>query len=148
MAARRKNIARKPRMAKMLEKNTTYGSSDTENTAGMLSNANIKSLNSITSTVTKSGVKSRRPALRMKKRSPSNCVCMRPVFESSRTIGFFCTSISSFLLRSRNIFTPLYISTPPNTSSTQSKRLIMAAPRKMNTKRSTIAPRMPQLSTC
>lgn len=63
MAANRKNMARKPRMAKMLEKNTTYGSSDTEKTAGMLSKAKIRSLNSITKTVTKSGVSNHLPVL-------------------------------------------------------------------------------------
>ncbi len=60
-AASRKNIALNPRMAKMLEKNTTYGSSDTENTAGILSNAKIRSLNSITNTVTNNGVMHNKP---------------------------------------------------------------------------------------
>lgn len=52
--------ARKPRMAKIFEKNTTNGSSDTENTAGMLSKAKIRSQNSMNTTVITSGPRCRR----------------------------------------------------------------------------------------
>lgn len=56
IALSRKNIDLKPNIANMLEKNTTYGSLDTENIAGILSKANTKSLVSITTTVNNNGV--------------------------------------------------------------------------------------------
>ena len=43
--ARRKNSERRPIMAKIFEKNTTNGSSDTENTAGIESSAKMTSVN-------------------------------------------------------------------------------------------------------
>lgn len=117
------------------------GSSETEKTAGILSKANIKSLNSMTKTVTKSGVRSHLPlrrrvlddaalaesvataVWRMKNLSPSNFGCIRPVFVRKRTSGCFSTLISSFLLRLTYIFTPLYIRSAPKSNNTQSKRL-------------------------
>ena len=45
--ASKKNIERSPKMAKMLEKNTMYGSLVTEKIAGIESTAKIRSVNSM-----------------------------------------------------------------------------------------------------
>ena len=56
----------------------------------------------MTSTVTKSGVKSSRPARRTKSLSPSNCVCILPVFDSIPAV--FSVSLDPYVVFFSNIF--------------------------------------------
>ena len=95
------------RLAKILEKNTKYGSSDTEKTAGILSKAKIKSLKSMTKTVTNSGVRSHLPASLTKNLSPINLGYILPVLVKNLTSGCFSTLISSFLFLFTYILMPL-----------------------------------------
>ncbi|MNL82358.1 hypothetical protein D3C87_2097230 [compost metagenome] len=56
MFTNKKNIERKPKIAKIFEKNTIYGSLVTAKIAGIESTAKIRSANSITNKTMNSGV--------------------------------------------------------------------------------------------
>ena len=70
--ANKKNIERSPKMAKILEKNTMYGSLVTEKIAGMESTAKIRSVNSIIIKTRNSGVIFLTPSIVAKNLLPTN----------------------------------------------------------------------------
>ena len=94
-SASKKYMARRPKMAKMLEVRTMKGSVVTAKIAGMLSTAKMTSLNSIIINTSKSGVAMRLPFSMVKNFSPSNCWLVGMTFLSRVRILFWERSSSA-----------------------------------------------------
>jgi N-acetylglucosamine-6-phosphate deacetylase len=81
----KKNIERKPRMAKILEKKTIYGSLVIEKTAGMESTANTRSVTSMINNTNRSGVISFLPSTLTTNLLPAKCGDTAKYFEANLT---------------------------------------------------------------
>ena len=132
-------------MAKAFDENTMNGSLDTAKTAGTESRAKITSVNSTTTRVANSGVAARLALTLVKKWSPSmvSVTGMIRLRSPRPTVEVFSPSSS----RCRIMRMPVKIRNSPNTTNSQKNRLIKALPTRMNTRRSTRAPKTPQNNT-
>src|SRR5699024_1595285 len=83
----KKNMERKPRIAKIFEKKTIYGSRVTENMAGIESVAKIKSVNSIAIKTKNKGVINSRPFCLKKNFPPCKLSLTLKYLEANLTTG-------------------------------------------------------------
>src|SRR5690606_696162 len=107
MLTNRKNIDRSPRIAKMLEKNTMYGSLVTAKIAGMESTAKMRSVNSMTNSTRNRGVTYLFAFSRWKNLPPTKVGYTEKYFDANLTTVWFCGSISSSWFRWINIMMPV-----------------------------------------
>ena len=101
-----KNNERNPKIAKIFEKKTIYGSCVTENIAGIESTAKMMSENSITKRTKNKEVINHFPFCLMKKSCPQYSFANLKYLEANFTTGWFFVSISSSFSLENNILNP------------------------------------------